>query len=701
MRRTVISSFASAVLVAVGVQALAVTPLATTRDDFELPGSQPLSLSAPIATPDQCTACHSDYGQPQVEPFQNWKGSMMAQAGRDPLMWAALAVANQDAPHSGETCLRCHLHKGWIEGRSGPEDGSAMTADDRQGVQCGVCHRMVDPIAVPGNPLEDTAILAALGAPVPGHHSGMIVSDPLDRLRGPFDIIGDLGADPHLPQSATVISPFHRRAELCGTCHNVRNPAFTKNTMTGEWELNAVGVPLGDPSTGFPEQSTFDEWKASEYASTGVVAPQFGGNQTVVSTCQDCHMPRVTGRDADLGLTRDDVPLHSFAGANTFIPAVLPQHPAFGGEVDPLALNAGIAKSTDMLRKAATLSASISAGVLTARVTNESGHKLPSGYPEGRRMWLYVRAFDAQRHVVFESGRYIFSTATLAGHGATPMDAEYDPNLHVWETDLGVSPAVAAATGWLPGKSFHLVLNNVRLKDNRIPPRGFTNAGFAAFDGEPVGAAYADGQYWDEVTYPVGAQAVQAEVVLYYQTASRGYIEFLRDENITTASGNTLFDLWDQHNQSLPVAMANLFVETDAATVNACRTVVSKVQAKYRKQHLKEWRRCFVREASGGTCDTVTRDAAVAAEAAKLRTQLGGSGDRKCTGANLTPGSLGHGPVCPAPCSQVTLFDMTGLADCAVCQSEAANRAALEAAYGVALPAVPNTVSVAARPCLS
>ena len=43
---------------------------------------------------------------------------MMAQSGRDPLMWAALAVANQDAPNSGETCLRCHLPKGWLEGRS-------------------------------------------------------------------------------------------------------------------------------------------------------------------------------------------------------------------------------------------------------------------------------------------------------------------------------------------------------------------------------------------------------------------------------------------------------------------------------------------------------------------------------------------------------------------------------------------------------
>jgi hypothetical protein len=108
----------------------ATTPLPTTREDFRLPGTQPLSITDPIAVPSTCTPCHANYGQPDVEPYRNWQTSMMAHSGRDPLMWAALAIANQDAPHSGETCLRCHLPKGWLEGRSAPEDGSTMTADE-------------------------------------------------------------------------------------------------------------------------------------------------------------------------------------------------------------------------------------------------------------------------------------------------------------------------------------------------------------------------------------------------------------------------------------------------------------------------------------------------------------------------------------------------------------------------------------------
>ena len=177
-------------------------------------------------------------------------------------------------------------------------------------------------------------------------------------------------------------------------------------------------------------------------------------------------MPAVSGKAAQFGVVRDNVPRHSFLGGNTFIPAVLPQHPAFGDEVDADLLAETVVKNTDMLRKAATVSAELSGGNLVVRVTNETGHKLPTGYPEGRRMWLHVRAYDAQRQVIFESGRYVFETATL----------EDDPSLHVWETVMGMSADVALAAGLTPGPSFHLSLNNVREFDNRIPPRGFTNA---------------------------------------------------------------------------------------------------------------------------------------------------------------------------------------------------------------------------------
>ena len=410
-------------------------------------------------------------------------------------------------------------------------------------------------------------------------------------------------------------------------------------------------------------------------------------------------MPDVSGRDAEDGLDRDDVPRHELVGANTFIPDVLPQHPFFGSEVDASVLQEGIGRATNMLRRAATVTLDLTGGNLTVRITNESGHKLPTGYPEGRRVWLHVRAFDDDRNIIFESGRYVFSTADLVGYNADLGDPDYDPYLQVWESRMGMSADVAALAGLPAGESFHLVLNNLRLKDNRIPPRGFTNAAYAAFDGAPVDASYADGQHWDDVVYPVGAAAVQAEVTLYYQTSSREYIEFLRDENTTNAAGNILFDLWDQHNRSVPVAMARGFLESDAKTSNLCHKSVAKLEERYRRAHMKAWARCFQIEASGLPCDAGSRDARIAAAEAKLRERLGGPKDKLCTGHSLTPISLGHGTSCPVPCSEVTLFDMTDLASCAVCMADAVNTAALEAAYGARLPELPSQAPEAGESC--
>ena len=103
-------------------------------NDFFLPGTQPHQLVEDIASPTLCDTCHT-------EPiFDRWRGSMMSQAGRDPLMWAALAIANNDAGNAGEYCLRCHTPQGWLGGRSHPANGLALQTDDlANGVSCGLC----------------------------------------------------------------------------------------------------------------------------------------------------------------------------------------------------------------------------------------------------------------------------------------------------------------------------------------------------------------------------------------------------------------------------------------------------------------------------------------------------------------------------------------------------------------------------------
>ena len=56
----------------------------TTLRDMKLAGSQPFSVT-PLEDPDvNCVTCHGNYDD-DVEPWRNWKGSMMGQAMRDPI----------------------------------------------------------------------------------------------------------------------------------------------------------------------------------------------------------------------------------------------------------------------------------------------------------------------------------------------------------------------------------------------------------------------------------------------------------------------------------------------------------------------------------------------------------------------------------------------------------------------------------------
>src|SRR4030042_857882 len=137
--------------------ASAVAPqVPTTLNDFFLPGSQP-GQSGQLETPQKCDNCHGGYDL-NVEPAFNWRGSMMSQAARDPFFYAGLTIANQDAADSGDLCIRCHSPAGWLEGRSLPTDASALNNNDREGVQCDFCHKLLKPSSLGVNPYPGDTI---------------------------------------------------------------------------------------------------------------------------------------------------------------------------------------------------------------------------------------------------------------------------------------------------------------------------------------------------------------------------------------------------------------------------------------------------------------------------------------------------------------------------------------------------------------
>ncbi|MEC9477046.1 MAG: hypothetical protein VX764_08420 [Planctomycetota bacterium] len=526
-------------------------PIPTTLEDWVQPGTQPGTIIEPIIAGSACNLCHSSFTN---APVDRWKTSIMAQAGRDPLFHACLAIAEQDAGAAGDLCLRCHTPGAWLAGNSTPTDGSNVSGvNDFDGVTCNLCHRMVDPRYVAGqSPAVDLDILNDL-AEVPAHsHTGQYVIDPLDRRRGPYN----LGSN--FPWHPFFESTYHTKSELCGTCHDVSNPAYIRQGQSYVlMDLNAPH-PTHDPNDEFPVERTYGEWSQSEFGQGPVnMGGRFGGNNPNVSTCQDCHMPRTSGIGCNLGgPVRNDLAIHYFSGAQTWVldaihaldtSYLLWDTPAY---MDPALINLAKSLNVSMLQAASDLELTVINDQLKVRVINQSGHKLPTGYPEGRRIWIEVHFQDPFGQTLAHHGAYDFSTAELESSTTTVFEAKH-----------GIDGLTSTLSGLPEGPSFHFALNNKIFKDNRIPPRGFTNAGFATVQAEPVGIDYEDGQHWHDTYYEIPDGSMLLTVKVWYQTASKEYIEFLKDENITNDAGDILYEQWLQQDKGPPVLMDEISLE--------------------------------------------------------------------------------------------------------------------------------------------
>ena len=589
MRAALLLAFMALVLGVIYQTSGAQSPLNTTVNNFHLRGSQPGGLTTNLQTSTSCSGCHSN----AATIYNDWSGSLMSHSARDPLFYACLDIAEADAPGAGDMCIRCHVPKAWLEGRSSPTSGSAITANDRDSINCAFCHRMIDPFNTYGDaPPEDGPVLNALGSDAPQmsidrgspgmpglNGDGGYVVDPPDRRRGPFPLPPDVDTPPVYPEAdcllyhdptPTLESPFHRRADICSTCHDVSNPQFKYNAGGTALVFNGAGLqhPTGNKYDMGPIERTFSEWLRSDFAQgVGVdMGGRFGGpGQTYVSICQDCHIPDNNLKGCNfVSDPRPDIPQHFFSGASTWqLDAIAQKYgPTGSNELSQTRVNnmaANKARNIAMLQNAADLAASLddsqSPGIkkLKVRVTNQTGHKLPSGYPEGRRMWLSVQFFACNDLVnpIVTDGAYNAGTAVL--DTATTK---------VYEIQGGLDSDLAAMLGRPAGPASHFVLTNAIFKDNRIPPRGFTNAKFAAIQAGPVAYSYGDGQYWDDTFFDIPAYGTGAKITLYYQATSKEYIEFLRDNNPNPGNpnnaGQTAYNLWVSNGMSAPVAMATL-----------------------------------------------------------------------------------------------------------------------------------------------
>jgi hypothetical protein len=545
------------------------TQIPSTEHDFYHPGSQPdpVGYDYIVVSRFNCINCHNfeeDQNPTEVvPPYNNWVASMMAQSARDPIFHAAMSIANQDVNDSGTLCIRCHMPGGFLQGRAMPADGSALIEDDFDGVSCDICHRAVDPVAGKENPIEDVDILADLfnsgDLPFQGGNGSYII-DPYEVRRSPLDDVEIL----NMHGVEMLLSPHHEEAAFCGACHDLSNPVLSLQA-DGTYMPNAMDAahPTGDIYEMMPEQRTYSEWLNSSFAtpegvvfSDGRFTDNNGGN--AVNSCQDCHMPGNDGalcvfwEMPEIGL-RENIPEHSFVGANSWVlGAVRNLYDDYetGLSDESIALNH--MRTETLMQKASDMDLSQEDSQLNVRITNMTGHKLPTGYPEGRRMWLNVKFFDAGGTLIAERGAYDWDTADLI-----------ENDTKVYEPKFGMTSEMGKLTNLPAGQSFHLVLNNTILLDNRIPPMGFTNAAFEAINSEPVGYTYADGQYWDDTLYDIPDGATQAVATLYHQTSTKEYIEFLRDANVTDDKGQIAYDQWVIGGKSAPLVMDSAMIDIE------------------------------------------------------------------------------------------------------------------------------------------
>jgi hypothetical protein len=562
------------------------------------------------ADPGLCENCHGNYDtQNDIEPFNLWSGTMMANAGRDPVFWAAVDVANQDLPGVGEFCLRCHAPKAWLEGRAsagkgvvGDADGCALEGDinvgrsdtfegnDFEGVTCHFCHRMMinedPPPGEQGNYLENAQYWIDDGdCATPG-------SQPGPCRRGPYDYPPE---DPEPPHN-WAWSDYHTESQFCATCHNVTNPVKTLIDENGD----DTGIP-------YPIERTHAEWLASDYAVD--MGPSF-------ATCQGCHMPDVGVKGAFACVQGQNdrtgnMPGHYFVGGNTWVPALLREQ--YGTTIgNSEALDNTITRAQAMLEGAAQVALTAPPAVgpggtlgFQVRVTNLGGHKLPTGYNEGRRMWIQVEVVDGNSDVIWESGAYDQATGELTR----------DAQIKVYESRRGIWNALGNDTcDFVNGsgvEEFHFVLDDCIALDNRIPPLGFT--GGASLETRPVGYEYPETfpgsgilVNYDDTGYslalPIDAVTpLTVRATLRYQTSSKEYIEYLRDAAVANnfpdddfddgngectsrsapwtwpaalpvgerSRGEFLYWLWENENGASKSAPVDMAVETAVVAIDA------------------------------------------------------------------------------------------------------------------------------------
>ncbi|MEY3051277.1 MAG: hypothetical protein RLY31_1062 [Bacteroidota bacterium] len=511
----------------------------------------PIGYNHLFAGSGTCQQCHGldtlgiasvDADGHDVNVVDDWRATLMANSARDPFWQATVthevSLHPQHQAAIEDKCTACHAPMGHFNAKhlgashyllaDAMQDALAM-----DGVSCLACHQQ----------RQETLGLA---------FSGQLDYDTFKVAYGPY--LAPL-VSPMLTQTGykPKHSPFMDDAEQCASCHTLVTETIGPD---GEFTGNT-----------FVEQATYHEWLNSTYA----------GNQS----CQGCHMPNldkwpvhlVTGAQTE---PRNPFYLHELVGANVTMLRLLRDNiDELGLKASPGRFDEVIAATLRMLQdKTLDLAVQLAdrspdSATFLVRLRNKAGHKFPSGYPARRAVVSFLLRDSAAGDTLFHSGR-MDDSYEVVGH-----DPVFEPH-HQLITSPEQVQLYEQVLGDADGQVTTLLVRAAQsLKDNRLPPAGFSTEHPAYDTTRIVGNALEDpnfnrengqeGSGTDTIWYKVALDddaAAQVEVkVLYQSTPPRWMAPLLAASTPAIEQFRTMFESADKAPvlvQSAELAVAPL-----------------------------------------------------------------------------------------------------------------------------------------------
>jgi len=496
-----------------------------------------------------------------ISPATQWRHSMMAHAFNDPYYQAKVQEETHLFPELAgfieDKCLTCHspmgrtnahhTETGLTKDVTCPKDDGCYRLDTasedmaaREGVSCTLCHQIQDSELGTDEPFSGEYDIADAD-----EANAFTIYGPYQNpLTGPMqnNSLYTPVAGNHITGSA-----------LCATCHTLYTPTLTVEDS----------FPNGN---NFLEQAPYLEWQNSNYAT----------GSTKEQQCQDCHMadPEPGTYTTRIALQpngnvnqnwpeRSPFATHSMVGGNTHVLELLRDYRDVLGITNSTTVagfDEKITQTRNLLQnKTATVEISSINMVndqlnVDVEVINNTGHKLPTGYPS-RRVWIQLTVRNANKQIIFESGApdangristdaKRLDPVCLAIEKPQNFDAStcYEPHRDVITDDSQIA-IYETVLGDTNGDITHVLLHaNSYLKENRIPPQGFTNSQANAIEPQTLPAGLngdtdfnmlsnQEGSGSDTVHYQVAVAGettpYSVEAKLHYQAIQPSFVNSL------------------------------------------------------------------------------------------------------------------------------------------------------------------------------